>query len=106
VTAELVYTNTPPTGFIRGGGREVGNFAIERLVDLLARKLAIDPVELRDRNLVPPSAMPYDTGYRTPRIHAVFDGGDYPAMLKRAWAAVKDDRGPARVPARPGRSTP
>jgi carbon-monoxide dehydrogenase large subunit len=96
VTAELVYTNTPPTGFIRGGGREVGNFAIERLVDLLARKLAIDPVELRDRNLVPPSAMPYDTGYRTPRIHAVFDGGDYPAMLKRAWAAVKDDRGPAR----------
>jgi len=88
VSVDLVYTNTPPSGFIRGGGREVGNFAIERLVDRLARELRIDPVELRRRNLVPPSAMPYETGYRTPRLNAVFDGGDYPAMLEQAWAAV------------------
>ena len=88
VSVDLVYTNTPPSGFIRGGGREVGNFAIERLVDRLARDLGLDPVEVRRRNLVPPSAMPYETGYRTPRINAVFDGGDYPAMLDAAWAAV------------------
>jgi carbon-monoxide dehydrogenase large subunit len=91
VTVDLVYTNTAPSGFIRGGGREVGNFAIERLVDRLARELGIDPVELRRRNLVPPSAMPFETGYRTPRITAVFDGGDYPAMLDQAWAAVGGD---------------
>jgi carbon-monoxide dehydrogenase large subunit len=91
VTVDLVYTNTPPSGFIRGGGREVGNFAIERLVDRLARDLRLDPVEVRRRNLVPPSAMPYETGYRTPRINAVFDGGDYPAMLDAAWAAVGGD---------------
>jgi len=91
VTVELVYTNTAPSGFIRGGGREVGNFAIERLVDRLARDLVIDPVELRRRNLVPPSAMPFDTGYRTPRITAIFDGGDYPAMLDQVWAAVGGD---------------
>jgi carbon-monoxide dehydrogenase large subunit len=35
--------------------------------------------------------MPYETGYRTPRINAVFDGGDYPAMLDAAWAAVGGD---------------
>jgi carbon-monoxide dehydrogenase large subunit len=88
VTVDLVYTNTAPTGFIRGGGREVGNFGIERLLDRLARELHIEPVELRRRNLVPPSAMPFETGYRTPRITAMFDGGDYPAMLETAWAAV------------------
>jgi carbon-monoxide dehydrogenase large subunit len=91
VTVDVVYTNTAPTGFIRGGGREVGNFAIERLIDRLARELGVDPVEVRRRNLVPPSAMPYETGYRTPRVNAVFDGGDYPAMLDQAWAAVGGD---------------
>src|SRR5579859_1300187 len=92
VTADIIYTNTPPSGFIRGGGREVGNFAIERLVDRMADELAIDRVEIRRRNLVPPSAMPYETGYRTPRFNAVFDGGDYPAMLERALAAVSGER--------------
>jgi carbon-monoxide dehydrogenase large subunit len=91
VSVDIVYTNTAPTGFIRGGGREVGNFAIERLVDRLARATRLDPVEVRRRNLVPPSAMPYETGYRTPRITAIFDGGDYPAMLEQAWAAVGGD---------------
>jgi carbon-monoxide dehydrogenase large subunit len=91
VTVDIVYTNTAPTGFVRGGGREVGNFAIERLLDRLARELRLDPVELRRRNLVPLSAMPFETGYRTPRITAIFDGGDYPAMLEQAWAEVGGD---------------
>ena len=90
IKVDVVYTNTAPSGFIRGGGREVGNFAMERLIDRLARELRIDPIELRRRNLVPPSAMPYDTGYRTPRITAIFDGGDYPAMLERARIAIDD----------------
>jgi CO/xanthine dehydrogenase Mo-binding subunit len=93
VKVDVVYTNTPPSGFIRGGGREVGNFAVERLVDRLARELRIDPIELRRRNLVQPDAMPYDTGYRTPRITAIFDGGDYPAMLERARVAIGPGRG-------------
>jgi carbon-monoxide dehydrogenase large subunit len=91
IKVDVVYTNTAPSGFIRGGGREVGNFAMERLIDRLARELRVDPVELRRRNLVPPSAMPYETGYRTPRITAIFDGGDYPAMLERARIAIGDD---------------
>jgi aerobic carbon-monoxide dehydrogenase large subunit len=89
VTVELRYTNTVPSGFVRGGGREVGNFAIERLMDRLARRLGLDPVEVRRRNLVQPLEMPYDTGYRSPRGLFVYDGGDYPAMLEEAVHAIE-----------------
>lgn len=84
---DLVYTNACPTGFIRGGGREVGNFAIERTMDQLALQLGIDPVELRRRNLIPTGEMPYDT--RLPG--AVYDGGDYAALLDRVTTAVGYD---------------
>src|SRR5260370_33200510 len=86
----VVYPNTAPSGFIRGGGREVGNFAMERLIDRLARELRIDSAELRRRNLVPPAAMPYETGYRTPRITAIFHRGGEPAKLDRAPAPVRE----------------
>src|SRR5207253_1059678 len=59
--ATIVYTNTVPTGFIRGGGREIGNFVIERMMDRLAVELRLDPAEIRRRNLIQPSQMPYDT---------------------------------------------
>jgi aerobic carbon-monoxide dehydrogenase large subunit len=104
IAVDVVYTNTPPTGFIRGGGREVGNFGIERLLDRLADRLGLDRVEVRRRNLVPPEAMPHDTGYRSPRGSVVLDGGDYPALLEKTWAAIDgagfrareaDEAGPA-----------
>ena len=72
------HSDTPPTAFIRGGGRPVGNFAVERLVDRLARRLGMDPIELRRRNLIAPSDMPYETGLRS----IVYDGGDYPRLLE------------------------
>lgn len=58
-----VFTNTGINAPYRGAGRPEATFATERLIDLAARKLGIDPYELRRRNLVPPSAMPYDTGF-------------------------------------------
>jgi CO/xanthine dehydrogenase Mo-binding subunit len=73
-------SDTPPAAFIRGGGRPVGNFATERMIDRLARRLAIDPIELRRRNLIKPDEMPYDTGLNG----IVFDGGDYPRLLELA----------------------
>ena len=63
VEAILVHTNTASTGFVRGGGRPVGNFVIERMLDRLARRLGLDPAEVRRRNLVPADRMPFDTGY-------------------------------------------
>jgi carbon-monoxide dehydrogenase large subunit len=83
-----VYTNAVPSGFIRGGGREVGNFAIERMLDLLARRLGVDPVEVRRRNLVPPEAMPHDTRYPRGDGTVVYDGGDYPRLLETALRAI------------------
>jgi aerobic carbon-monoxide dehydrogenase large subunit len=85
----LVYTNAVPTGFIRGGGREVGNFVVERLMDRLARRLELDPAELRKRNLISPDQMPYATGYKRMGTRPViYDGGDYPRLLASALEAV------------------
>ncbi|HLZ27256.1 MAG TPA: xanthine dehydrogenase family protein molybdopterin-binding subunit [Chloroflexota bacterium] len=85
----LVYTNAVPTGFIRGGGREVGNFIVERMMDGLARQLGLDPAELRRRNLIGPERMPYTTGYlRMGTRPVVYDGGDYPRLLDTALDAV------------------
>jgi carbon-monoxide dehydrogenase large subunit len=87
--ATVVYTNTVPTGFIRGGGREIGNFIIERLMDRLARRLALDPADVRRRNLIQPTDMPYTTGYlRFGSRPVVYDGGDYPRLLAEALSAV------------------
>lgn len=99
VTVDFVYTNTVPAGFIRGGGREVGIFGIERMIDRLARRLGLDRVDLRRRNLIRPDEMPHDTGFRTPRGIFVYDGGDYPAMLDQAASAVAAARegGPESV---------
>jgi carbon-monoxide dehydrogenase large subunit len=84
VQALLVYTNTVPTGFIRGGGRPLGNYAIERVMDRLARKLDLDPAELRRRNLIQPSQIPYTTGLPGGRHGTVYDSGDYPRLLELA----------------------
>jgi carbon-monoxide dehydrogenase large subunit len=81
VDAEVVYTNTAPTGFIRGGGRPLGNYGMERAMDMLAGELGMDPVELRRRNLVQPGQMPYTTGFPIGRHHIVYDSGDYPKLL-------------------------
>src|SRR6185295_13546774 len=57
--AMAVYTNTMPTQAYRSSGRPEVTFAIERLIDTAARKLGIDRVTLRRRNLVRPKSMPY-----------------------------------------------
>ncbi|MEZ5850662.1 MAG: xanthine dehydrogenase family protein molybdopterin-binding subunit [Hyphomicrobiaceae bacterium] len=57
-----VFTNTMTNAPYRGAGRPEATYAIERLMDLAALELGIDPYELRMRNLIPSSAMPYDTG--------------------------------------------
>ncbi len=81
VESQLVYTNTVPSGFIRGGGRPVGNYAMERVMDQLARRLNVPPVELRRRNLVQPEQIPFTTGYPGGRRGLVYDSGDYPRLL-------------------------
>jgi carbon-monoxide dehydrogenase large subunit len=92
VDGVLVYTNTVPTGFIRGGGRPLGNYAMERAMDQLAHVLGIDTVEVRRRNLIQPSQIPYTTGLPGGRAGVVYDSGDYPKLLEMAV----DGLGPKR----------
>ncbi|MEJ0070270.1 MAG: xanthine dehydrogenase family protein molybdopterin-binding subunit [Pseudomonadota bacterium] len=58
-----VVSNTNPTSAYRGAGRPEATYALERVIDVAARQLKLDPAELRRRNLIPASAMPYDTKF-------------------------------------------
>jgi carbon-monoxide dehydrogenase large subunit len=85
VTFTGVLTNRTPVAPYRGAGRPEAVFAMERSLDLLARRLAIDPAEIRLRNMVRPEAMPYDTGLVYRDGHPViYDSGDFPAMIGKA----------------------
>ena len=75
----VVVTNKTPTGLMRGFGGPQMYFALERVIDLAANRLGLNPIEIRRRNLVPGGAMPFTT---TPG--AVLDSGDYPATMARA----------------------
>ena len=80
-----VYTNTTPTGPYRGAGRPEATYAIERVIDVAARELGIDPVELRRRNLIPASAMPFKTG-----LVFTYDCGDFERVM--TMALTQSDR--------------
>ena len=58
---KMVLTNAVPLGPYRGAGRPEAIYLIERLIDKAAQAMNIDPAELRLRNFIPPSAMPYTT---------------------------------------------
>ena len=85
----IVTTNKTPNAPYRGAGRPEAAFVIERLIDLVARALDLDPVELRLRNMIPPKKMPYAVGltYRD-GVPIVYDSGDYPAALRQAVDAM------------------
>ncbi|MDQ1503619.1 MAG: aerobic carbon-monoxide dehydrogenase large subunit [Actinomycetota bacterium] len=78
-----VVTNTTPVGAYRGAGRPEATMALERLLDLLAADLDLDPVEIRRRNLIPPDAYPY-----TACTGSVYDSGDVAGALDAVLAAV------------------
>src|SRR6187401_8218 len=73
---DAVYTNTVPVDAYRGAGRPEATFVVERLVEVAARQMEIDPAELRKRNFV--KSFPH----QTPVIMA-YDAGDYNASLKK-----------------------
>jgi carbon-monoxide dehydrogenase large subunit len=91
VAHQLVYTNAVPSGFIRGGGRPLGNYGMERVIDRLARELNLEPAELRRRNLIQPEQIPYTTGFPAGRSGYVYDSGDYPRLLEMALEKLGRD---------------
>jgi carbon-monoxide dehydrogenase large subunit len=81
-----ILTNTAPTSAYRGAGRPEAIYLIERLFDVAAQKLGLDPAEIRRRNLIAPEQMPY-----TNAMGQVYDSGNFPSILKQALALGKWD---------------
>jgi aerobic carbon-monoxide dehydrogenase large subunit len=82
-----VFTNTTPTDAFRGAGRPEACYVLERLADAAAKALELDRAEVRRRNLIPPSAMPY----KTP-IGPTYDCGDFPKIFARALEVAGYDQ--------------
>ena len=87
--ATCVITNKTPNAPARGAGRVTAAFVIERVMERVARRLDLDPAEVRRTNLIPSDAMPFDTGvpYRDGNP-SVYDSGDFPAQLEMALEAI------------------
>jgi len=84
-------TNKTPCGTYRAPGRYESTFVRERLLDAIAAKVGVDKVEIRRRNLIAKSAMPYELGLETLGTHIIYDSGDYSALLDKALIAADWD---------------
>ncbi|MCJ2530957.1 MAG: xanthine dehydrogenase family protein molybdopterin-binding subunit [Candidatus Thermoplasmatota archaeon] len=100
VEVQGVFTNSTPTDAYRGAGRPEAAFAVERMVDILARRLEMDPAEIRRTNFIPPDAFPYEvvTGH-------TYDSGDYQGALQKAlevvdYPQIRKDQARARAQGR------
>ena len=87
VEVEIFVTNKTPIGTYRAPGRVEANFFRERLFEMAARDLGIEPLEFRRKNLISHAEMPYSIGRLVPyEGEAVLDSGDYHATLDRCLA--------------------
>src|SRR5439155_1829480 len=96
IGGRAVVSNTSPTTPYRSAGRPEIMFVMERLIDLAARQHGFDRLELRRKNLIPSSAMPYRNAVGT-----LYDSGDYRATMERAltladWKGFEERRAEAR----------
>ena len=79
-----VVTNKTPGGTYRSPGRYEANFVRERIIDIAAHRLGLDPLEIRRRNLIPRSSFPYSVGTSYDGHPVIFDSGDYELLLDKA----------------------
>ncbi len=94
VAGHIRLTNKTPCGTYRAPGRYESSFVRERVLDAIAAKVGIDGVEIRRRNLIAKSAMPYDLHLETLGTHIVYDSGDYALLLDKTleragWPALQ-----------------
>jgi carbon-monoxide dehydrogenase large subunit len=93
----VAATNKTPVSSVRGAGYPQAAFAMERLLDRLARELALDRAEIRRRNLIPPDKMPYKKPLKARSGAGIeYDSGDYPACQAEVLRAAGWDDFPPR----------
>jgi carbon-monoxide dehydrogenase large subunit len=90
------YTNTLPVDAYRGAGRPEASYVLERLVDVAARELSVEPDALRKKNFIKPKQMPYTTP-----TDKIYDSGEFAAHMARAqdvgdWKGFRKRWGQAR----------
>jgi carbon-monoxide dehydrogenase large subunit len=81
-----VFTNTTPVDAYRGAGRPEAAYLLERLVDIAARDMNLDRIEIRRRNFIQPDQFPYQSP-----VGPKYDSGDYPAYLNAALGNAEYD---------------
>src|SRR6266700_2675550 len=79
ISGDLVFTNKTPTDAYRGAGRPEATYIIERAIDMVARELGKDPVDVRRMNFIKPEQFPYKSA-----AGAVYDTGNYEGALDKA----------------------
>ena len=89
ITVDVLMTSKTPVGTMRAPGRFEANFFRERLLDMVAQDLALDPMEFRRRNLITEAEMPFHSGKLVPyEPETEFDTGDYHAAFERALSEI------------------
>ena len=91
VRVQGLFTNTVHTDAYRGAGRPEASYVIERLMDAAARRIGLDPAEIRRRNYIAPDAFPYRTA-----LGLDYDSGPFADNMDRAMAAADWDGAAAR----------
>lgn len=99
---EGVYTNKTPVGAYRGAGRPEATYLVERMVDVVANQLKLDPVEVRRKNFIPTDQFPYvtpigtsyDTGNYSPALDKLLKMAGYEELRKKQAAARNDPSKP------------
>ncbi len=90
---KVVFTNKMITTPVRGAGRPQGIFVIERMLDIAAKELGIDRVDIRERNLIPANAFPvHQTVIGQDFAETIYDSGDYLPQLKKVKKMIGYDK--------------
>jgi carbon-monoxide dehydrogenase large subunit len=100
VRGHIRLTNKTPGGTYRSPGRYESTFVRERIMDAVAERLALDRAEVRRRNFLATTDMPFKRGVDTLGTEVVLDSGDYPRLMSRALDLVSWDALQAELKAR------
>lgn len=84
--AHYRLTNKTPAATYRAPGRFEGSFVRERLIEAIARRLGLDPLDVRRRNLIRPDEMPYPRGLSALETEVILDSGDYEGLMRKTLA--------------------